>query len=407
MKIMFIHEAPGQFGVLHKYLNSQGLAESWLLCASSVYEREKNNIPNLVPFIIPQEENRSYFYIKKLEARIKRSFYIRKAVLDFLEKHKLDVIVSHGSGGFPLQLFDELDIPIITYIEFPSFTLHGYDAKYPQPEYAKYVDKLFEMTSFHQVIKSQLVIVPSNYAKTMYPSYLQHKIFAQMEGFDIKRSKPTYEKDAGYFYIGFAARDLSSAKGFEQFVIIAKEVLKYRQNVKFIFCGAPKALYSYEGEFLQKFYGDGHNKTFMDYLFEREGIDLSDNPNFKHVDFAGYNEFAGYVESMDLFLYPLQFGSANWGLFELLFRGKLVIGSNRCFIPEVIKHRVNGLLCNYDDIKGWVDTILDVIENYDNYKPIMECALYDAQKRFSIENVVNQYIEIFESAIHLKKIGAV
>lgn len=30
-------------------------------------------------------------------------------------------------------------------------------------------------------------------------------------------------------------------------------------------------------------------------------------------------------------------------------RGKIVIDSNRCFIPEVITHDVNGLLCDYDD----------------------------------------------------------
>lgn len=405
MKVLFIHEAPGQFGVLHNYLNETGLAESWLLCANSVYNREKDKIPNLLPFQIPPEEKDSYFYTKKIEARIKRSFLLRKAVLDFMENHALDVIVAHGSGGFPLQIFGEVDIPIISYIEFPSFTHHGFDERYPQPEYAKYVDKVFEMTSYHQAMRSEAVIVPSEYAKRMFPDYLHHKIFAQMEGFSIERRKPTYKKTKGMFHVGFAARDLSSAKGFERFIQIAKAVLQHRQDVKFVFCGSPTVLYSYETLFLQQHYGNDNKKTFMEYVLEREGIQLTES-NFEHVSFAAYDDFAGFIESMDFFLYPLQFGSANWGLFELLFRGRLVIGSNRCFVPEVIKHRYNGLLCDYDDLDGWVRTVLDVMENPAAYRKLAETAQQDANERFHVSKVAPKYLSILEAAIHLRKLSS-
>lgn len=405
MRVLFIHEGLGQFQTLHEHLNAEGLAHSWFLCSTSVYQANKDKVPNLVPFQIPKENSDTYFYTRNLEARVQRSFLIRKAIAELLERSGIDVIVAHGSGGFPLQLFDEFDIPIISYIEFPSFTHHGHDPKYPQPDYATYRDKVFEMTSFHQALKSDLVIVPSLYAKSMFPGCLHDKIVDRMEGFNIVRKPSSFVKKDGYFHIGFSARDLSSAKGFEQFILIAKEILKARQNVRFVFCGSPKVLYSYEEAFLQQnFDKESRPESFMKYVLAREGIELGDGSAFQHVDFASYDDFASYVEAMDLFLYPLQFGSANWGLFELLFRGKVVIGSDRCFVPEVIRHRDNGLLCKYDDIPSWVRYATEVIDAPERFAPLGRNALRDAHERFHIKHVAASYLRIFEMAIGRRKV---
>ncbi|HJV28537.1 MAG TPA: glycosyltransferase [Aromatoleum sp.] len=406
MRVLFIHEGLGQFHTLHEYLNTHGLAQSWFLCSTSVYQANKDKVANLVPFQVPSENANTYFYTKNLEARIQRSFLIKKAISELLERQGLDLIVAHGSGGFPLQLFGEFDIPIITYIEFPSFTHHGCDPKYPQPDYATYRDKVFEMTSYHQALKSDLVITPSEYAKKMFPNCLHDKIVAQMEGFEIGRKPSTFAKRDGYFHIGFSARDLSSAKGFEQFILIAKEILKVRQKVRFVFCGAPKVLYSYEEAFLQSnFDKDNRPESFMKYVLAREGITLDENSAFQHVSFASYDEFASYVEAMDMFLYPLQYGSANWGLFELLFRGKVIVASDRCFVPEVIRHRDNGLLCKYEDIPGWVRHATDILDAPEKFSHLGERALQDAHERFHISSVAGRYLSAFEMAIRRRRLG--
>lgn len=406
MRVLFIHEGLGQFQVLHEYLNAEGLAHSWFLCSTGVYQANKDKIPNLVPFQVPAENTNTYFYTKNLEARIQRSFLIKKAITELLERTGLDLIVAHGSGGFPLQLFGEFDIPIITYIEFPSFTRHGHDPQYPQPDYATYRDKVFEMTSYHQALSSDLVITPSEYAKGMFPACLHERIVSQMEGFSITRRPSRFIKEEGAFYVGFTARDLSSAKGFEQFILIAKEISRVRSNVRFVFCGAPKVLYSYEEAFLQsKFEKESRPSSFMQYVLDREGISLDAGSVFRHVSFAAYDEFADYVEAMDLFLYPLQFGSANWGLFELLFRAKVIIASDRCFVPEVIRHGVNGMLCKYEDIQAWVDAACRVIDDPARFAPIAERALQDAHERFHISRVAPRYLSIFEMAIQRKRLG--
>lgn len=406
MRILFIHEGLGQFETLHKHLNAEGLANSWFLCSTGVYAANKDKVSNLAPFQVIQENEKTYFYIKNLEARVQRSFSIKKGVTEVLKQTGIDVIVAHGSGGYPLQLFDELDIPIVTYIEFPSFGHHGHDPKYPQPEYATYRDKLFEMSSYHQVLKSDLTIVPSAYAKTMFPTCLHDKIVPQMEGFSIARKKSAFKKEDGCFYVGFTARDLSSAKGFEQFILIAKEISKRRQNVKFVFCGSPKVLYSYEEAFLQKEFPDKETRptSYMQYVLSREGIDLGPDSIFQHVSFSAYDEYADYIEAMDMFLYPLQYGSANWGIFELLFRGRIVIGSDRCFVPEVITSGFNGLLCPYEDVELWVHRALQVIDAPEQYAYLGRNAEVDANKRFHISRVAGSYLDIFQTAISRRRL---
>ncbi|WP_418647287.1 glycosyltransferase [Thauera butanivorans] len=406
MRILFIHEGLGQFQTLHEYLNSEGLAHSWFLCTTGVYNANKDRIPNLVPFAMAGENSNSYFYTRNLEARVQRSFLIKQAIGELLKKTGIDLIVAHGSGGFPLQLFDEFDIPIVTYIEFPSFGHHGHDPKYPQPDYATFRDKVFEMTSYHQALKSDMVIVPSVYAREMFPRCLHDRIVPQMEGFDIARKPSTFAREEDVFHIGFSARDLSSAKGFEQFILIAKEILKVRPQVRFVFCGAPKVLYSYEEAFLQSaFPAESRPESFMQYVLQREGITLGEGASFQHVSFAGYDDFASYVEAMDMFLYPLQFGSANWGLFELLFRGKKIIASDRCFVPEVIRHGHNGLLCKYDDMASWVRYATEIIDAPHSFEHLGENALADAHQRFHISKVAPRYLSIFDTVIQRRKLG--
>ncbi|MEA1920814.1 MAG: glycosyltransferase [Campylobacterota bacterium] len=401
--ILFVHAAIGQFKELHIHLNVSKKANAYTLCSHGIKEREKDKITNLRVFAaVEQKIENQFFYIQKIDEHTRRAFGVRQAVLELMKDVKLDLIVAHGSGGPPLMLFDEeeIDVPIITYIEFPSFTAHGHDPKYKQPEFSRYRDKLFDMSSMHQVIRSDHIITPSAYAKRMYPHYLQHKITPQMEGFKLK--SPTkelpIEKDPDKTYIGYTARDLSSAKGFEQFILIAREILKERTNVKFVIIGSPKVLYSYEGTVLEEVYGKGHEKTFKDYIFEREKIDTEFKEYFEYYDFMEYDKYHAYLHAIDFFIYPLQYGSANWGFYEIFCRGKIVLGSDRCFIPEVLEHEINGFICPYDDLQNWAKIAIKVIDHPEDYEYMRKNIEVTSQK-YMIENIADEYLEIFHKVI--------
>lgn len=399
--ILFVHAAIGQFKQLHLNLNESGLANAYTLCAPGVFNAEHKKMTNLRVFdSVPQRSKDLFFYITKIDENARKAFGVKNSVEVLLKDVKIDLIVCHHSGGAPLQLFDEIDIPIISYIEFPSFRHYGWDAKYPPPEAYRYRDKLFEMSSMYDVIKADKTIVPSEYARTMFPSYLQHKVVAQMEGFKMKKptKKVPIKKVKGTTYIGFTARDLSSCKGFEQFLLISKDILKQRKNVKFVIIGSPKALYSYEGAYLDEVYGKGHGKTFKDYLFEREKIDTEFKDFYEFYDFLPYDEYDSHLYAIDFFLYPLQFGSANWGIYEIFCRGKIIIGSERCYVPELISHEIDGFICDYDDIPSWTKTAVDLIDNPKKYA-YMKKNIEITSKRFQIENISKEYLELFHEVI--------
>jgi glycosyltransferase involved in cell wall biosynthesis len=258
-------------------------------------------------------------------------------------------------------------------------------------------DKLFEMYSFYEAVKSDRVIVPSQYAKTMFPEALQPNVVAQMDGMDIVAEPPPPRPPSDTFRIGFLARDLSSAKGVEHFVMAAKEIHRLRPHCRFVIVGQKEVRYSYETDFL-KALGLPEETRFLDYLFQREGIDLSDGV-FEHIEFMSYEEYVGLVQGLDLVHYPLQFGSANWGLFECLFRGKKMIASNRCFVPEVITDGYNGILRDYGDMEGWVSATLAIVDDPAAYDYMAENARLDAHRRFHVTTVAHQYLEILEDVV--------
>ena len=165
--------------------------------------------------------------------------------------------------------------------------------------------------------------------------------------------------------------------------------------MRFVVLGGDNVLYSYENEFLDRQLGPGHGRSFRDWVMEHEQADRS---CFVFPGLVGYATYSRYVNDMDLCLYPLQFGSANWGLFELLGRGRVVIASNRCFVPEVITHGDNGFLCDYDDVDSWVARTLEILDHPDRFRPIGETAR-QMSARYSIDRVAEQFLTLCERVI--------
>lgn len=405
--IAFIHAAIGQFKQLHIHLNQHKVANAYTFCSPGVYNKESKNISNLRVFgTVPEKVKNQFFYITKIDESVRRGFGVKESIEKLMKEVNLDLIVSHVSGGPAFMMFDEIDVPVVSYVEFPSFRHYGWDPRYPPPEFARWRDKMMEMYYNHVCLKSDHIITPSEYAKTMIPQELHYKTTSVMEGFKLK--PPAKElpitKEKGKTYIGFTARDLSSAKGFEQFIKIAKAILKKRKEVKFVIIGSPKVLYSYEGATLDKIYGEKHGKTFKDYLWEREKIDTEFKEFFEFYDFMPYDKYHAYVHAIDFFLYPLQKGSANWGVYELYCRGKIIIGSERCYMPELITHEIDGFLCPYDDINTWVETAIQLIDQPQKYEYLKRNILINA-KKYHIENIAQDYMKVFHEVIIKRRHG--
>jgi glycosyltransferase involved in cell wall biosynthesis len=378
---------PSQYSLLCSHLRASGAADSWFMTMPGHAERHASECDHLLSFrpdgdiVGPQ----SYYYSSKVErsARIGRGLLQGLQAFEKEKGKRIDVVVAHSLWAAPNLLYGEIDAAIVSYIEFPSYRVHG-----NEPD--------------HQVLCSDLTIAPSAHARSLFPPLLQERVAVQFEGFDIQAPDEQAEAPARQdprFTVAFSSRDLSSSKGFETFMRLVDRLVREGdgQQMRFIALGDPTAVtYGYEQQWVERRY-QGKVASFRDHL-------LQILPAAQVVEFPGklpYDEFARTLASVDLFLYPLRYGVANWGLMEILARGGCVIGSNWGFVPELVQNDVNGLLLPDND-DAWLGAIRQLRDDPARRARYGKAAR-ETGKRFHISNVAPRFMDLFRLAMARRK----
>ena len=385
---------PGQFGDLADYLRKAGLAETYFLTTPGHRDANKDRGEHILAFA-PDGSivgDTHYYYTAKLErsARIGRG--LLTGLREFQERRRIDVVVAHSLWGAPQFLYDELDAAIVSYIEFPSYRSHGWDPAYPPDLSQRMSDKNIEMMHYYQALRSDLVICPSHHAKQMFPAELQGNIEVQLEGLNF--GPALVKPPGGPFTIGFAARDLSNAKGFDTFFQIVDRLVREGTDARFVALGdRGGATYGYEQQWVKRKYKDevpdfcGH--LMREYPAAAEVIALPGK--------LPYDAYVQRLSEIDLFLYPLRYGVANWGLMEILGRGGCVIAPDRGYPTELILDGVNGILMP-DDIGAWVRAIRELQADAPRRSRLGQAARILGQTQ-SLPVVAPRYMTLFRQAM--------
>ncbi|ASP19909.1 glycosyl transferase family 4 group [Antarctobacter heliothermus] len=388
---------PGQFGALCDYLRAAGLAETYFLTTPGHQAKNAHRGKHILGFKPdgPVTGAQRYYYTAKLE----RSAHIGRGLLSALqqfERHKkIDVVVTHSLWGAPHFLYDEIDAAIVSYIEFPSFRAHGWDPAYPPDQAQRMVDRNTEMLNFHQALCSDLVICPSQHAKSMFPEALQSNIEVQLEGFAFEDTKALELKErSAPLTIGFSARDLSNAKGFDTYVRLVDKLVERGLKANFVALGGSTgSTYGYEQQWVERKYS-GAVDSFRDHL-------MKIYPRAAEViEFPGklpYDDFVQKLADIDIFLYPLRFGVANWGLVEILGRGGCVLAPDRGYPAELIQDDVNGRLLPDDD-GAWIQEIIALSEDPERRYRYGQAARARARLLYSVQAVAPRYLGLFRLA---------
>jgi len=403
LNILFVHMVcPGQFSDLCEYLNEEDLANAYYLTTPGNRERNLSKYQNLLG-MRPDGNivgNNAYYYSGKVERAGRISVALFKHMRELQKTLRIDLVVAHGSMGSPHFLFDELDIPIITYIEFPSYADHGWAAKFPPTEGQRLTDKNMQMLSFYEVLKSDRTIVPTQYARSLFPELLQERVTPRFEG--MLPEKIEQRQDCGYDFedkpktLGFAARDLSSAKGLDTFIETAKQLIDQGTDIHFVIIGDEQSTtYGYERVFLDRKYGKESAVSYLDHLMRQHKLDKS---RFTITGKLPYKQFSDILHKIDLFMYPVRFGAGNWGLMELLVRGCAVVASDRCYVGEMIENGENGVLVSDSSPAAWAKQIVTLMNDDESRARLGEGALEKAT-RFHMSNVAPQYMTIFQQTI--------
>jgi glycosyltransferase involved in cell wall biosynthesis len=79
-----------------------------------------------------------------------------------------------------------------------------------------------------------------------------------------------------------------------------------------------------------------------------------------------------------------------------------VIASNSGALPEIIKHKKNGLLFTPNSHEDLVAQVRTILSNPDLSKRLVENALEDAKTNYTSERMITEYIDLYEEVIKKK-----
>ncbi len=110
-------------------------------------------------------------------------------------------------------------------------------------------------------------------------------------------------------------------------------------------------------------------------------------------------EAINYHKLFDIFILPSSSEGLSQSLLEAMYLGVPVIATNAAGNPDLVQHMENGLLFKDADIEGLAENIKLLMNDKALYQKLKENGEYTAQKKFSIENTIENYENFFYELI--------
>lgn len=137
---------------------------------------------------------------------------------------------------------------------------------------------------------------------------------------------------------------------------------------------------------------------------EYELIFTSSNPNnlthlpknMKAIPYCkSQNEMVNLYHNMDALLFPSRLEGFGLVIIEAMACGLPVVIANSSALTELIEHGTTGFLCEKDNIQDFVQTIQYLKQNPEICIEVGKRARDATISKFNIENMVNNYINIY------------
>ena len=399
MKVVFVHPShPNQFTRI-----AQGLADiaGWD-CACLVRDEFAESVRRDQPSIAyyGYRENATAlsgnYVSQSLEEGIRCGKAAAEALAHIKDSAGIDVVVGHASFGSTFFARQLLGVPVVAYVElpgyFPVFARDDFPAQAPQAM----MDAALRALIHGSVLDADLCVVPSRHAKRLFPRELQPKVRVQAEGFalpPLPADKRALRRELGLDesapLIGFAGRTLEAVRGFDIFYRAAGAIHRARPDARFLVIGDEATIYGNELSYL-----DG--KSFKQHVLAAGALP---DQAFHFKPFLAHESFIRHMQALDVILFPLFEGAGNWALFDAMAAAVPVLASNRCFVPEVITDKCDGLLFDPQDAEGFAGAVLKLLGQPQRLAALGLRGREKIARRFSLDKAVDGYRAIIQQAV--------
>jgi glycosyltransferase involved in cell wall biosynthesis len=392
LRVLFVHPAfPNQFTALGAELNRDPSFECYGLThqgAAPLVATAEGSMPHFGFWPDGQLTPYTYPYLQLYENGLRNAMGMARTQLAIRNAYRFDAVVGHAGFGATLFAREILNCATISYAE-----LSGYQAAAARPEFPigpelVYATAPYESLLYASMLKSDLCVVPSEYARHQLPPELQPKTRVQMEGFDTEHIPPSGPAERASLglpveakLIGFFGRTLEAVRGVDIFMQVAKRLREQDAAIEFLIIGDETTLYGNELRYTG-------GRSFKEYALAQAGVPEN---LFHWRRSMPYELFRRHIACLDLAILPLFDGAGNWSLFEAMAVGLPILSSNHCFVPEIIRNGKEGLLLDPYDVSGFVAQAVELLRDSQRAYALGQGALARIKRKFTLTNAANGY----------------
>ena len=301
---------------------------------------------------------------------------LSSTMVDVILNHKLDLLhvhyaIPHASAAYmarQILLKQGIDIPVITTLHGTDITLVGKDKTYSP------------VVTFSINESSAITAVSNNLRDETYANFKIKKEIQVIYNFvDAKRFN---KKPVTPFKQVIAPNN-------EWIIVHSSNFRKVKRtdDVVRVFEKVNKVIPS-----KLLFVGDGPERSYIESLARQSDAR-------KDIVFLGRQEEVEEIMAIsDLFLLPSEYESFGLVALEAMAAEVPVISTNAGGLPEINIDGVTGFLSNVGDIDNMSDNIIKILSDKPAFEEMKKNALIQA-KKFDIENIVPQYVDLYNRVL--------
>ncbi len=391
MHVMFVHRSfPAQFGQVAEALGSR---RGWRCTYVSKDAPSASGAIQHIRYQTSQAGGGRDYLTQDFAYETKHAAAVYHALKPMRYLVRPDLIVGHAGFGSTLFL-QELypDTPIIDYFEYFHHP-HGSAIDF-RPDHLP-----SEQSTLRHRLQNASILLHLEYCTAGYsPTHFQHGLLPEAyrdkvrvipDGVDTavwrRLAEPVPSKD-GTRIVTYVARGLESMRGFDIFMRTAKLIYERYPRVVFLVVGSDTVVYGSDRERITE-------STFKDHVLAQDAYDLD------RIHFLGHvsrDELVRVLSLSDLHIYLTVPFVLSWSLLNAMACGCTVLASDTAPVREVIRDRVNGLMCDFFDVEGLAETAIGVLKEPLAHRDLGRVAVRTIQERYSLEVTLRQLTAFFE-----------
>jgi glycosyltransferase involved in cell wall biosynthesis len=404
MHVVFIHQNfPAQFGHIASYLvKTRGFRCTFV---SQQPPGHADGIERIQYHVQGGATERTHYCSCTFENAIWHSHAIYEA-LRARPDIKPDLIVAH-SGFLSTIFLQELysDCAIVNYFEYFYWTIGSdmdFRPDFPYPDINRLRARARNATLLLDLDCCDRGYSPTLWQRNRLPEIYHNKVRVIFDGIDTQlwRPRPGFPRRFGKLSIPegmkivtYVSRGMESLRGFDIFMKMAKRLCERRKDVGIVVVGQDRICYGGDKEVIG-------NQTFKEWVLAQDQYDLS---RFHFTGLIASPLLAELFAISDLHVYLTVPFVLSWSLMDALACGTTVLASGTAPVREMIEHGTNGLLVDFFDIDGMVETASRVLDAPQEFKHLGKAGVEMIASKYSLEVCLPQMLELYEEALTARR----